>query len=146
METRLDESFGVIPVFMVGKGKFEIFLINQHNRSGGTFWGFPKGHPEKGETGEQAALRELKEETGISLESLNTVHPFIQHYSFLDGNEMVNKTVTYYVGTSSDKGFSLDPKEVADARWCELQSAKILVTHDNNRELLDQVELFLNRD
>ena len=45
--------------------EFEILLIKQHK--GDNAWGIPKGHMEKGESCEQTALREVKEETGISV-------------------------------------------------------------------------------
>ncbi len=43
----------------------EAFLIQHVN---GKHWGFPKGHPEEGESFEQIAVRELFEETGLQIE------------------------------------------------------------------------------
>ena len=40
-------------------------LISRHDRRGRLIWSFPKGHLEAGETDQQAAVREVGEETGI---------------------------------------------------------------------------------
>jgi len=143
METKTDESFGVVPVIKNESGDWEIFLINQINRFGGTFWGFPKGHSEPGENNEMAARRELKEETNIELHNLEVAHPFNQAYTFMDNEVLISKSVTYYLGYALNKDYVLQTKEVAEARWCDLKTARELLTHNNNRELLSEVEQFL---
>lgn len=61
--TQLPTSYGGIVVDATGKN---ILLRKPTNNYGGYSWTFPKGHPNKGETPEQAALREVKEETGYT--------------------------------------------------------------------------------
>src|SRR3989344_8017208 len=46
-------------------------LVTQHSKHKG--WDFPKGHLEVGETSEQAALREVEEETGVKAEIIEKV-------------------------------------------------------------------------
>ena len=117
MEKKTDESFGVIPVIKKYDGEFYVFIINQINRTGGTFWGFPKGHPEGGETNEEAAKRELVEETAIVLSKLVTEHPFLQHYNLVSGEAFVEKTVTYYLEYATTRDFFVQEAEVAEAEW-----------------------------
>src|SRR3989344_4714754 len=61
METKKEQSFGVIPVFKENNN-FLFCLI--HEAEG--HWGFPKGHQDAGESEEETAKRELQEETGIN--------------------------------------------------------------------------------
>ncbi len=143
METKTDESFGVVPVIKNDSNDWEVFLINQVNRFGGTFWGFPKGHAEAGENNEMAARRELMEETNLELHNLELAHPFIQFYTFVEEGILISKTVTYYLGYAANKEYTLQDNEVAEAKWCSLEAARELLSHDNNRELLDEVERFL---
>lgn len=143
METKTDESYGVIPVIKDASGKWQIFLINQLNRFGGTFWGFPKGHSEVGESEELAARRELLEETNLEIDKLEVSHPFVQKYSFIDDGVLINKTVTYFLGYVRGKEYQVQSSEVAEAKWCDFELAKNQITHDNNLELLEEVNQFL---
>ena len=58
-----EKSCGGI-VYRKFHGNTEILLI-KHVKSG--YWSFPKGHVENGETEEETAKREIKEETGLSV-------------------------------------------------------------------------------
>ena len=60
MEAAQDSAVGIIPVYKQGD-RF-LFCLVKHADG---HWGFPKGHKEEGESDEGAALRELREETGI---------------------------------------------------------------------------------
>jgi len=144
MEKKTDESFGVIPVVKNDDGSFDVFIINQINRTGGTFWGFPKGHPEGSETNEESALRELTEETGIIVSKLDTAHPFVQNYNFVSGEAFIEKTVTYYAGFASNRDFVVQEAEVAEAKWCGFTEARELLTHDNNKQMLDDLMIYLS--
>ncbi len=142
MQTIKDESFGVIPVFK-DEGEWKIFLINQKDKRSGTFWSFPKGHKEEGESEEMAALRELEEETGIKLEHLS--HETVgSEYIFTHEGKKVFKTVKYFIGFASGKNFSLQVEEVAGGDWFSLKQATERLTHDNNRELIPLLTPLLN--
>jgi bis(5'-nucleosidyl)-tetraphosphatase len=62
MQEEIYSSFGVIPLFKTPTGDFLFCVV--HHASG--HWGFPKGHPNQGESERETALRELNEETGIA--------------------------------------------------------------------------------
>lgn len=61
----------------------------------------PKGHVEKGETPEMAALREVEEETGITDLKITGVLPDTWHCYLLNGNWTIKKTSWYVMTTSS---------------------------------------------
>lgn len=137
-ETRQDESFGVIPLSKE-KGHWEVFLI-QHNRSG--YWGFPKGHSEPNETPEQAAFRELKEETNLDLLKLLQKEPLMEQYTFMMEGTRVFKRVFYYIAEVKGKVI-LQSQEIYDGKWLELPQALAQITHQEGKDLLTKVEKLL---
>src|SRR2546422_1037172 len=68
-------------------------LVTQHSKHKG--WDFPKGHIESGESQEQAAIREVEEETGVKAEIIEKVGQ-TEYFYFEDG-EKVLKTVVFFL-------------------------------------------------
>lgn len=137
-KVRQDESFGVIPLSKE-RGRWEVFLI-QHNRSG--YWGFPKGHAESEETPEQAAFRELKEETNLELVQLLQKKPLMEQYTFMMDGARVFKKVSYFIAEVGG-AIQLQTKEIFDGKWLPLPEALAQLTHQEGRSLLAQVEKML---
>lgn len=135
---RKDESFGVIPLSKK-KGFWEVFLI-QHNRSG--YWGFPKGHAEANETPEQAAFRELKEETNLEPTHLLHKDPLMEQYTFLMEGRRVHKQVFYFIAEVAGS-VELQKQEIHDGKWVPFSEAIHQVTHQEGKSLLTQVEKLL---
>lgn len=133
-----DESFGVIPLSKT-RGHWEVFLI-QHNRSG--YWGFPKGHAEANETPNQAAFRELKEETNLELIHLIHDEPLMEQYTFVMEGKRVFKRVFYFIAEVGGK-ILLQQQEIHDGRWIAFPEAYAQVTHQEGKALLAQVEKML---
>jgi 8-oxo-dGTP diphosphatase len=93
-------------------------------------WSFPKGKLEEGESWEDAAAREVEEETGLRCavgEELGRTH-----YVVLRGP----KEVRYY-RLSCDAGEPRAQNEVDEVRWVTLEDARDLLTHERDRALLD---------
>src|SRR3989339_603014 len=102
--TRDEQSYGIIPLFRSG-GQCMHLLI-QHKKG---HWGFPKGHPKEGEASFDTALRELHEETGINDCTILPGLSFSDTYTFTDeGGDVINKTVTYYLGAVHDPRVEVD--------------------------------------
>ena len=102
-----------------------------------TRWGLPKGAVSKGETSEQAALREVKEETGLDgaiIRPLDTIE-----YFFRAGDTLIQKRVDFYL--MSFRGGQIEPQlsEVDDAEWVGLEDAINRSSFDSERKLLMQV-------
>ena len=55
----------------------------------------------------------------------------------------IEKHVSYYVGYMEDTDFTIQPEEVAQAQWCTLEEARVLLTYDLSKELLDEVVQYL---
>lgn len=135
-----DESFGVIPV-RGEPGAYE-FLLIQHKAG---HWGFPKGHADPGETPIETALRELTEETGLSVEALRDRPGFEESYVFtkLKSGKRVLKRVTFYVGRVGPGEPVPCPKEVRGVAWGDAASTRARLTFDEGRALFDQVLAYL---
>ncbi len=107
------------------------------------YWDFPKGKVEGNETYQEAALRELKEETGLEL----TLHKGFEQsisYIFKDlQGVLVDKTVIYYVGEASTKQIVLSP-EHTDSIWLPLKESLAQLTYANAKHVLSMAELFVD--
>lgn len=103
------------------------------------YWTFPKGHPEKGETPEESARRELHEETGIALKSLDVKNPYTQTYSFRHEETMVHKTVVYYVGEAQGELFTIQEDEVKEAKWLSCEEALDCLSYEPAKIMFRQV-------
>jgi 8-oxo-dGTP pyrophosphatase MutT (NUDIX family) len=103
-------------------------------------WSLPKGKLEQGETFDEAARREVQEETGLSCRLVR----FIGHTEYVDRKGRP-KAVAYWV--MEVIGGSFTPNlEVDELRWVGLEEAGRLLTYPRDRELVavlgpaDQVE------
>jgi 8-oxo-dGTP diphosphatase len=106
-------------------------------------WSFPKGKLEEGETFDEAARREVEEETGMSCRLIR----FIGHTEYVDRKGRP-KAVAYWVMEAV--GGSFTPNiEVDELRWVGLEEAGRLLTYPRDRELVtvlraaEQVEPFI---
>jgi 8-oxo-dGTP diphosphatase len=103
-------------------------------------WSFPKGKLELGESFEEAALREVLEETGLVCRILR----FIGHTEYVDRKGRP-KAVAYWVMAAEAGSFSPNG-EVDELRWVTLVEAGYLLSYPRDRELAavlmaaDQVE------
>ena len=143
METKFDNSFGVIP-YIYNEGKLEFFLIHQYSSaSDGCYWIFPKGHSEANESPEQTALRELQEETALILESLNSTVTFDIAYEFVDKGILIKKTAAFFLGQAASRAYTLDGEEAKEAGWFDYKSAHKRLTHPQSKDLLKSAYEYL---
>jgi ADP-ribose pyrophosphatase YjhB (NUDIX family) len=94
----------------------------------------PKGHPEPGETAEQAALREVREEAGVSgelLESLGEVSYFYERNGRRHPKRVEFFLIEYREGDPADHDH-----EVMEARWMPLTEAALALTYEGEREIV----------
>lgn len=109
-------------VFKKSSSGVQLCLIGRR-KEGRIIWCLPKGHVEKGETLSEAALREIKEETGISGSILSSLG-FIQYRFFdLESKKLVFKTVHFFLVNFLKGKLSDHDEEVEYARWFQIPEA-----------------------
>lgn len=119
--------------------KHEALLIRLHEAA---FYELPKGHLEEGETPQQAALRELREETG--LESTPQVGPSLgtTPYSFVRDGTRINKSVEYFLFTHADNAeprLGPLPHATQELRWIRPEElGTIRLKHDSLRPIIEK--------
>lgn len=117
-------------------------IISRINRKGKEEWCFPKGHLEDSENPEQAAIREVREETGLKTKIVNLLG--IVDYNFLVGEYEIHKKVHHYALEKVEGSFSkrVDPDgEVHRILWVPFNKLQSVLTYENERKL---AKLFLS--
>ena len=117
-------------------GSRTVALIGREGRGRRTDWCVPKGHPEGGETLEQAAVREVFEETGLEVEIITKLGDIT--YEFNAGRNIIVKTVHHFLmrQTGGDLTVENDPNhEAVEAAWFELDKLDSVLSHENERRM-----------
>ena len=98
------------------------------------YWGFPKGHIDKGEKSTAAALREIKEETGIEAEIVKKLGD--SQYVFTRSGEKVFKQVVYYLLRYKSGDMQPQELEVLEVKWFDPGEAMDLLTFKKDKGML----------
>ncbi|HLD78265.1 MAG TPA: NUDIX domain-containing protein [archaeon] len=123
------------------RGLTREYLLIQHSSLG--HWEFPKGWPEAGESDEAAALREAKEEAGLT--GLELVPGFAEriHYFYRLEGELVSKDVTFFLAQAPARAEVKISWEHKGFAWLPAEAAKERATKKNTKELIEKAERFL---
>lgn len=134
-----EERAAGLVVFRDGVGG-RAFLLLRHQQGG--HWGFPKGRLEPGEEDRGAALREIREETGLT--HIRVLPDFVSRsrYGVTRDGRRLRKTVTYFLGEVDSTSVQLSG-EHNDARWLSAEAARQTLTHEESRRVLDEAEAHL---
>lgn len=109
---------------------------------GAGHWDFPKGHIEKGESPEQAALRELKEETGIiDAEILPGFTEKIQYFFKKEG-KTVSKEVVFFIAKTKTSKVTLSFEHKGFV-WLNFKDAVDKLTYGNAKDILRKADAWL---
>jgi 8-oxo-dGTP pyrophosphatase MutT (NUDIX family) len=136
-KTRSEYSSGGV-VISIRDGVPYVAMIATRGR---TRWGLPKGAVAEGETSENAALREVREETGLEAEIVKPLDTI--EYFFRAGDTLIHKRVDFYLMLHT--GGELQPQlsEVDDVEWVELREAIQRASFPSEKKLLENAQLEL---
>jgi len=130
-------SAGII-LFNDNKSR-QFLLLNYPSKH----WDFVKGKMENGETTYETALRETKEETGISdVEFLDGFEEEIEYY-FRAENQDIHKKVIFFLGKTKTLDIILSHEHL-DFIWLDYDNALNKITYDNAKNLLKKSKKFLD--
>ena len=114
-------------------------LLIQHLKG---HWDIPKGHMEAGETEQETALREVKEETGVDVEIISDKKSTLE-YTVENGNL---KEVIYFIAKKIGGEEKAQETEVSEIRWLAFDEAVEMLTYDNSKELLRKAINFIEKN
>jgi tRNA nucleotidyltransferase (CCA-adding enzyme) len=136
-----DFSYGVVPIVQKTKNikDARFLLIKQSN----SFWSFPKGHPEEGESEVETARREFFEETGITPLKMIEDIIFVEKYTWNDRGVEIDKTVKFFPCFCQDFFVKVDEKEVSEAKWLSYEEACEIITYKETQQVLDEAFAWL---
>ena len=129
MSIELETSYGGVVV----RGE-QLLVITP---TGKRVTGLPKGGMEADETPEQAAAREVREETGVVANILGPLGDV--RYTYRRGGRRVRKTVHFFLCEYVEGSTDDHDHEVDDARWIALTSAQSELSYPGERALIERL-------
>jgi 8-oxo-dGTP pyrophosphatase MutT (NUDIX family) len=115
------------------EGRTEIVLVHRRHPR---LWALPKGTPDAGETIEETALRETREETGLRVELEGRLRSI--SYVFVRGRTRFHKTVHFFLMRAVGGDVSLHDHEFDEVRWFQLEEGLELMTHATERSVVEE--------
>ena len=135
----IEETSAGIVLFRKEKSK-KLFLL-LHYPSG--HWDFVKGKMEKGESTHQTAIREAKEETGITdITFIENFEEWIE-YNFKHQGELVQKKVVFFLAETKTKEIKIS-HEHSGYIWMDYNSSMEKTTFDNAKTVLTKAQKLLS--
>ena len=99
-------------------------------------WALPKGTPAAGETLEETAVRETREETGLAVEVEEPIQSIV--YFFVRGRTRFHKTVHFFLMRPTGGNLDEHDHEFDEARWVQMEEALQLMTHATERSVVER--------
>jgi 8-oxo-dGTP pyrophosphatase MutT (NUDIX family) len=130
---------------VVVQGRDVIVIVPiKRDAHGNRVLGLPKGHPDGAETAEQAAMREVNEETGVTAELVEKLGDV--HYRYERNRRRVAKQVAFYLFRYRSGDVADHDHEIEDARWMPLEEAAHALSYEGEREMVRRALSRLSQD
>ena len=131
-----EKSCGGI-IFYKTRQNTKVLLVKNNN---GRYWSFPKGHIEEGETEQETAIREIKEETGLDV----TLVPGFREISEYCPFGKIRKRVVFFLAQAFTDNVKIQEEEIASYIWVDLQQARKLCSYDNDLRIIEKADLTIH--
>lgn len=126
-------------VYRWANSHYDIVVV-QRARHGD--WSLPKGHVEAAESAEQAAIREIKEETGLEARVEQPIGEVVYFFRRPNG-DLIRKTVYHYLLEAETTELGGPNREVSEVRWIPIQQADQLLSYANDKEIVSKATALL---
>ena len=108
------------------------------------FFGFPKGHMEAGETEQETALREIKEETGLSVQLIDGFRTEDEHPLIREGKPETIKKIIYFAAVYENQETHAQESEITEIRLMTYEEAMKAFQFESSKRILAEANAFLN--
>lgn len=137
MEIKQEVACGVVPLFQ-DSGEYKFLLIRSLTGS----WGFPKGHLETNESERDCALRELKEEVGLSAIIVENLVYEVDYFI----SATLHKKVKLFLGLIdlTKQTVKIQTEEIAEHKIVTASEAISLFQFDDLKSLMRKISLDLS--
>ena len=136
----IEETSAGIVLFRREESKILFLLL--HYPSG--HWDFVKGKMEKGEDIQQTAIRETKEETGITdIKFIENFEEWIE-YNFQYQGELVHKKVVFFLAETKTKEVKISHEHL-NFTWMDYTTSMEKTTFDNAKTVLTKAQMLLSK-
>jgi 8-oxo-dGTP pyrophosphatase MutT (NUDIX family) len=133
---RQEKSAGAV-IFKMQNNEPYFLLLKYPN-----YWGFAKGWIEEGETEEQAAVREVKEETNLQIKIIPEFR-FEQKWMYKFENEWSRKQAAFFLAQVPENSEVKISEEHEDFAWKNYPDASKICKIKNNKEMLTAANEFI---
>jgi 8-oxo-dGTP pyrophosphatase MutT (NUDIX family) len=120
-----------------------VALVAHRSVRGSLQWTLPKGAQEPGETVTVAALREVREETGLEVELIGPLDTIDYWFVWAPEQTRYHKFVHYFLMHAVGGDFAQHDSEMEDADWFTPEQARRRMAFANERKLLDLIPAVL---
>lgn len=140
MKTQTVTSSGGV-VFRAQDGSVEVALIATNDRK---VWKLPKGLVEKGESLEDAAIREIQEETGLTGEIIQQIDRIEYWFVWRPHETRYHKFVYFYLVRHTGGDETKHDWEVDEVRWFAIDEAIKTLTYKSERAIVGKAKEMIN--
>ena len=137
----MEKSAGGIVYYDAG-GDGPVYLL-MSNRKG--YWEFPKGHVDQGETEEEAAIREVREETGLNDVKIVSGFKVKIKYTYSKDGKKYPKEVVFFLMKAEPKRVEVSEEHTGYV-WLKYEDAIKKISYDNARKVLEKAHKFLMKN